>query len=54
MMIEPEHPTPQYIRARITFHEDQAEWFRDHNQPSLAKWAQSIADTWRNKLETPK
>jgi hypothetical protein len=53
-MMNPARPTEKYILGRIRFHEDQASWFRDHNEPKLAAWSQSIADTWRNKLEAPK
>ena len=50
-MMNPARPTPKYIAGRIRFHEDQASWFRDHNEPKLAAWSQSIVDDWRRKLD---
>jgi cyclopropane fatty-acyl-phospholipid synthase-like methyltransferase len=50
-MIEPEHPTEKYMRGRISFHQSQAEWFQQHDQITLAKWARDIAETWRRKLD---
>lgn len=49
-MIEPENPTEKYMRGRISFHQSQAEWFDDHDQPALAKWARSVVEEWKGKL----
>lgn len=51
MLIEPEHPTKEYMLGRITFHESQAQWFAEHGQTQLATWARSIVESWRGKLK---
>jgi hypothetical protein len=50
-MMTPARPTEKYILGRISFHEDQARWFTEHDQPALAIWARSIAAEWHKKLE---
>jgi len=50
-MIEPEQPTEQYIRGRISFHQSQAQWFTQQDQTQLAAWANSLVEKWHGKLE---
>lgn len=50
-MIEPKHPTEEYIEGRIAFHESGMEWYRAHDQPKLAEWSKAEAEKWRAKLK---
>ncbi len=50
-MMNPVRPTEKYILARINYHESQVQWFTDHNELTLAKWARSMVESWREKLE---
>ena len=51
-MIEPEHPTEQYISRRMEFHEAGEVWYRERGQNRLADWSKEQADIWRAKLPT--
>ena len=44
--------TEKFVQAEISFHESQAQWFSDHGQETLARWARSVVELWRQKLET--
>ena len=53
-MITPAHPTEKYILGMISFHESQTEWFTQYGQTTLAEWARSITEDWKNKLQAMK
>lgn len=49
-MMEPAHPTEQYIERRVAFHESGAYFYAKHGQTELASWAKKMAAQWREKL----
>ena len=44
--------TEKFVQGEIAFHETQAQYFAAHGQESLAAWARSVVELWRQKLET--
>lgn len=53
-MMEPAHPTVQYIEGRIAFHESGAEYFARQGQTQLATWSRALVKRWAEKLNAMK
>jgi hypothetical protein len=51
MIIEPAHPTEQYIEGRIAFHQSGAEYFARQGQTQLATWSRVLVQRWSEKLD---
>ena len=49
-MVEPKHPTAQYIEGRIAFHESGAEYYQKHGETKLAAWSREQMAIWTEKL----
>jgi hypothetical protein len=50
MILEPAHPTEQYIEGRIAFHQSGAEYFARQGQTQLAQWSRALVSRWSEKL----
>jgi hypothetical protein len=50
-MIEPAHPTEQYMEGRLAFFESGIAFYARHGQTQLAEWSRKEADKWREKLK---
>jgi hypothetical protein len=53
-VIGPDRATEKEIRGLISFHESAAEWYAQHDQPTLEIWARTRAAAWREKLQALK
>jgi hypothetical protein len=53
-MMEPLHPTEQYIEGRISFHQSGAEYFARQGQTQLAQWSKTLVQRWSEKLDAMK
>jgi hypothetical protein len=51
LILEPTHPTEQYIEGRLAFYESGAAFYSHYGQTQLAKWSSDEAEKWREKLK---